>query len=223
MDFLVHQIVKFGIQEGTVALVLMLPLVATFIAFARQVIGIRGFGIYITLILAYSFVAVGLKYGLLIFFVVLGSGTLIRALIKKTRIMYLPRMAIILTGVTLAVFLLLILGSYLKLEGLSQISIFPIVITTLIVERFVAAQIERGQRTAIFMTLETLILAIISYFIFQWQIIQQLVLNYSLILIAILIIFNYFLGRWAGLRVSEYFRFRELIEYLELSSKSKKR
>lgn len=223
MDFLVHQIVKFGIQEGTVALVLMLPLVATFIAFARQVIGIRGFGIYITLILAYSFVAVGLKYGILIFFVVLGSGTLIRALIKKTRIMYLPRMAIILTGVTLAVFLLLILGSYLKLEGLSQISIFPIVITTLIVERFVAAQIERGQRTAIFMTLETLILAIISYFIFQWQIIQQLVLNYSLILIAILIIFNYFLGRWAGLRVSEYFRFRELIEYLELSSKSKKR
>ena len=50
MDFLVEQIVSFGVSEGTIALVLMLPLVATFIAAARQLIGIRGFGIYITLI-----------------------------------------------------------------------------------------------------------------------------------------------------------------------------
>lgn len=222
MDFLVHQVVKFGIQEGTVALLLMLPLVATFIAFARQVIGIRGFGIYITLIVAYTFVVTGLKYGLLIFVIVILAGTLIRTLIKKIRIMYLPRMAIILSGVTLAVFLLFILGSFLKFEGLSAISIFPILVMTLIVERFVAAQIERGPKTAIFMTLETLLMATISYFILEWHFAQQLILNYSLLSIFILILFNYFLGRWTGLRVSEYFRFRELIEYLELSSKKKK-
>jgi hypothetical protein len=222
MDFLVHQIVKLGIQEGTVALILMLPLVATFIAFARQIIGIRGFGIYITLIVAYGFVAAGLKYGILIFLVVVLSGTLIRFLIRKVRIMYLPRMAIIFTGVSFAILVLFLLGGFLGFEGLSSVSIFPILIMTLIVERFVAAQIERGPKTAIFMTGETLLLAIISYFVLSFHYLQQIVLNYSLLSMAILVLINYFLGRWTGLRVSEYFRFRELIEYLELSSKKKK-
>lgn len=222
MDFLVHQVAEFGIQEGTIALLLMLPFVATFIAFARQIIGIRGFGIYITLILAYAFVATGLKYGLLIFFVVISAGTLIRTLIKKIRIMYLPRMAIILSGVTFSIFLLFLAGSFLKFEGLSAISIFPILVMTLIVERFVAAQIERGPKTAIFMTFETLLMATISYFLLEWKLFQQIVLDYSLLSIFILILLNYLLGRWTGLRISEYFRFRELIEYLELSSKKKK-
>ena len=221
MDFLVQQIVNFGIPQTTVALVLMLPIVATFIAFARQVIGIRGFGIYITLIVAFAFVATQLKYGLVIFFVVVLTGTFFRVLIRKIRILYLPRMAIILTGVTLAVFLMFLLGSYLKIEGLQAISIFPILITTLIVERFVAAQIERDAKTAVLMTLETLILAIFSYFIINWAFLQQLLLNFSLISIVLVFLLNYGLGKWTGLRVSEYFRFRELLEYLEMSSKKK--
>lgn len=222
MDFFVQQIVNFGISEATMSLVLMLPIVATFIAFARQVIGIRGFGIYITLIVAFAFVATQLKYGLVVFFVVILAGTFFRLLIKRMRILYLPRMAIILTGVTFAVFLMFFFGSYFKIKGLQAISIFPILIMTLIVERFVAAQIERDVKTAVFMTLETLVLAIISYFIIGWMFLQQTLLNFSLISIALVFLFNYILGRWTGLRISEYFRFRELLEYLETSSKKKK-
>jgi hypothetical protein len=221
MNFLVQQIVNFGVPEITVALVLMLPIVATFIAAARQLIGIRGFGIYITLIVAYAFVATQLKYGLVIFFVVVLTGTFFRLLIRKVRLLYLPRMAIILTGVTFAIFMMFLLGSYLQIEGLYIVSIFPILITTLIVERFVAAQIERGAKTAVFMTLETLVLAIISYFIINWASLQQLLLNIPLISMAIVVMINYILGRWTGLRGSEYFRFRELLEHLELSSKKK--
>lgn len=221
MDFLVQQIVSFGVSEQTIALVLMLPVVATFIAAARQIIGIRGFGIYITLILAYAFVATELKYGILIFFVVILAGTFFRVLMKKIRILYLPRMAMILTGVTFAVFLLFLLGSYFKLEGLYVISIFPILVMTLIVERFVSAQIERGDKAAILMTIETLALAIISYFIINWGFLQQILLSFSLLLIFFIFLFNYILGRWTGLRLSEYFRFRELLEYLESVSKKK--
>jgi hypothetical protein len=221
MDFLVQQIVGFGVSEQTIALVLMLPVVATFIAAARQIIGIRGFGIYITLILAYAFVATELKYGILIFFVVILAGTFFRILMKKIRILYLPRMAMILTGVTFAVFLLFLLGSYFKLEGLYVISIFPILVMTLIVERFVSAQIERGAKAAILMTVETLALAIISYFIINWGLLQQIILSFSLLAIFFIFLLNYILGRWTGLRLSEYFRFRELLEYLESASKKK--
>jgi len=214
MSFLVEQIVNFGVSEGTLALILMLPVVATFIAFARQIIGIRGFGIYITLIIAYAFVATKLKYGIVIFLVVVIAGTLMRRLLQKTKILYLPRMAMVLTFVTLAVFLMFLLGSYLNIEGLQVISIFPILIMTLVVERFVAAQMEKGQRTAIFMTLETLILAIISYYIITWASLQQLLLEWPIVSIFVVLILNFALGHWTGFRLSEYFRFKELMEYL---------
>jgi hypothetical protein len=219
MDFLVQQIVNFGVPESTVALILMLPVVATFITFCRQIIGIRGFGIYITLIVAFALVATGLKYGLIIFFVVVSVGTLLRFLIRKIRILYLPRMAIILTGVTLAVFLMFLLGSYLNTEGLQMISIFPILITTLIVERFVAAQIERGAKAAILLTIETLILAVVSYFIINWAGLQQLILSFPLVAILILFLINFALGKWTGLRITEYFRFQELRDYLKTTHK----
>jgi len=35
----------------------------------------------------------------------------------------------------------------------------------------------------------------------------------------ILFLFNFLLGKWTGLRLTEYFRFKELMEYLEVSKK----
>jgi hypothetical protein len=221
MNFLVQQIINFGVSQNTIALILMLPVVATFIAFARQVIGIRGFGIYITLIVAFAFVATQLKYGFVAFLVVVLAGTFFRILFKRIKILYLPRMAIILTGVSFAVFLMFALGSYLDVKGLQVISIFPILITTLIVERLVAAQIERGPKVAVFMTAETLILAVISFYIINWPSLQGILLQFPFIAFAILIGVNYGLGKWTGLRITEYFRFRELLEYMEISSKKK--
>ena len=219
MSSLIQQIVDFGVSEGTLSLILMLPVVASFIAFCRQIIGIRGFGIYITLIIAFAFVETKLKYGLIIFFIVVLAGTLVRVLIKKVRVLYLPRMAIVLSGVTLAVFLMFLLGSYFDIEGLQFISIFPILIMTLVVERFIAAQIERGQRNAIFMTLETLILAIISYFIIESVWLRQILLGWPICSLCVLFLFNFILGKWTGLRITEHFRLRELKEYLEMSGK----
>ncbi len=53
-----------GVSEEAIILLLMLPIVATIIAFSRQVIGIKGFGIYTPLIISFAFLATGLKYGL---------------------------------------------------------------------------------------------------------------------------------------------------------------
>ena len=219
MSFLVQQIINFGVSEGTLALILMVPVVATFIAFSRQIIGIRGLGIYITLIIAYAFVATKLKYGLVIFLVVVITGSLVRLLLKKARLLYLPKMAIILTSVAFSIFLMFLLGSFLSIEGLQIISIFPILIMILMAERFVAVQIERGQKMAIFLTLETVILAIISYYIINWSWLGQILLKYPLQSFLILFLFNFLLGKWTGLRLTEYFRFKELMEYLEVSKK----
>lgn len=208
-----------GVPQETVVLLLMLPIVATIIAFGRQIIGIKGFGIYTPLIIAFAFLATGLKYGLALFMTILLVGTLMRLLVKRFRLLYLPRMAIVLTTVALAILLLFLEGAYSGRKGLIAASIFAILIMVTLVEKFVAAQIERGAKRAIILTSETLLLSIICYWVASWPWLQNQVITAPLWIILGAIIINVLLGRWTGLRLSEYWRFREVTKRLELPEK----
>jgi len=215
MSYFVQKIIEFGISQETIVQVLMLPVVATFIAFARQVLGVRGFGIYITSLITFGFVATKLKYGLMIFLIVMIGATLWRFILKKIKILYLPRIALVLTGVCLIILFIFFLGKYFKVEGLYTLSIFPILVIILLSEHFITIQFERGLKEAIYLTFETLILAIASYFIVQSKFLANLLLNYPFWSFAFLGVVNFFLGKWTGLRVSEYLRFRKLIAFLK--------
>lgn len=215
MFSITQNIVAQGVPQETVALLLMLPLVATVIAFARQIIGIKGFGIYTPLILSFAFLSTGLKYGLLFFITILSVGTIARFVVKRSRLLYLPRIAIVLSLVALAILTLFGLGAYLNKGGLIASSVFAILIMITLVEKFITAQIERGARKAIILTSETLILSIICYWIASWSWLQSAVFTYPILAFLGAIIINILLGRWTGLRFYEYFRFRELIKHVE--------
>lgn len=208
-----------GVPKELIGLILMLPVVATLIAFSREIIGVKGFGIYTSLIIAYAFVGTGLTNGVIIFALVLASGTLIRLFIKHFRLLYLPRMAIVLTGVAFTIFLMFVAAAFYRQTDFLKISLFPIIIMIPLVEKFIGAQIERGPQTAITLTIETLVLASVSYFIITWGWFTGLVLAWPLALFPIVIVINVLLGKWTGLRLTELIRFRELIKYVELSNK----
>lgn len=210
-----------GVPQETLILLLMLPIVATIIAFSRQIIGIRGFGIYTPLIIAFAFLATGLKYGLVFFITIILVGTLTRLFIRKFRLLYLPRMAIALTAVALAILIIIHLGAYTQKTGLITSSIFAILIMITLVEKFLATQIEKGGKGAIFVTIETLILSIICYFVASWSLLQVFVLEHPFLVIFLAVVINIFLGKWTGLRLSEYFRFRKVIKDIELPKKKR--
>jgi len=202
--------VEQGIPKEMIVLILMLPIIATIIAFIRQVIGLKTLGVYIPSILTISFLATGLKIGLVFFLLILILGTVIRLILKKLRLLYLPRIALLLTIISLATFLLIVFGAYIGLTNLSQMTIFPMLIMIILVERFTDYQIERGTRQAFILTLETLIISILAYFLMISQNVQSFILTYPG-LILVFIIINLLLGRWTGLRLTEYFRFNPLI------------
>lgn len=210
-----------GVPKETVILLLMLPIVATVIAFARQVIGIKGFGIYTPLIITFAFLSTGLKYGLVFFAAILITGSFIRFIVKRFRLLYLPRIAIVLTFVALAIFIVFFAGARAGRNGMINVSIFAILIMITLVEKFVAAQIERGAQRAITLTIETLILSVACYWIASWPILQNIVAIIPFWTILICIIINVFLGKWTGLRLSEYFRFRQVIKNIELPARKK--
>lgn len=208
-----------GVSKEAIILLLMLPIIATIIAFARQVIGIKGFGIYMPLIISFAFIAIGLKYGLAFFIIIILVGTLTRLVVKRFRLLYLPRMAIVLTAVALSILIVFLEGTYSGRSGLTAASIFAIVIMITLVEKFIASQIERGRKEAIILTIETLILSIICYWVAIWPWLRDFILTYPFFVIMGTIIMNILLGKWTGLRISEYARFRKVIKSIEPSEK----
>jgi hypothetical protein len=218
LSYLINFMVNNGVSLNTIYLILILPVIATLIAFARQVIGVKAFGIYAPSLVAVSFLATGLKYGIAIFASVLIIGTLGRLLARKIKLMYLPRMAIVLTLVSLSILAWLAVGAYFNKVGLIAISIYPILIMVIITEKFVAVQIEKGSAIALQLIAETLVLSVACYFLAYWESFRMLILGYPEVILLTFII-NLILGRWAGLRLIELYRFRKVIDNVELAEK----
>ncbi|MFH1509240.1 MAG: 7TM domain-containing protein [bacterium] len=214
MSYTINYLVNKGVSISNLVLILMLPIIATIIAFARQILGIKTFGIYTPSIIALAFIAAGLKYGLTIFLLMLVTATIFRLFIKKFRLTYLPRIAIVLTIVSLTILGAFVLGAYTGRTGFIAVSALPILVMIMMVEKFIAVQAERGLLTAIFLSLETILVSVACYLVVKWEAFETLILGYpELILLTILI--NIFLGKWSGLRLSEYFRFKEVRKYIK--------
>lgn len=213
---LINLIVAQGVPIQTISLLLMLPIIATLVAFFRQVIGIKAFGIYTPSIITFALIAFdpnGIKYGIAIFASIILVGMISRLILKHFRLLYLPRVAITLSIVSLAILGILILGGSLRRTGLASISIFPLLIMITLSEKFVAAQIEKGNRVAFILAIETLIISVVGYYLVSWKALEALLLNYPWIVLLTFII-NFSLGKWTGLRLTEYFRFRKILRHI---------
>lgn len=206
--------VESGVPANTIVLLLLLPIVATIIAATRQVIGIRGFGIFLPAALSVTFVAIGPLLGIGLFIVIVLISTFVRIITRKLKIkmQYLPRMALILWFVSLGILGILFASPLINYAPLADVSIFPVLVLTLLVEDFTRIQLGKSVKTAFRLTFQTLVLSLVAYLFLTLKAFQHLVLlNPEIALISTFVI-NILLGRFIGLRVLEYWRFRKLIK-----------
>jgi hypothetical protein len=209
---LIQYFVEQGVPRDTVIKLLILPVIVTLIAFFRQVIGIKAFGIYTPAIVTFAFLETPqLKYGVVIFLSVILIGMLMRFVLKNLRILYLPRVAITLSIIAFTMLLLLSFGGSMHRTGLASVSIFPILIMITIVEKFVVTQIEKGNRTALILAVETLVISLAGYFLASWSVLINGIVAYPWIILFTIPI-NIFLGKWDGLRLTEYVRFSGILK-----------
>lgn len=206
--------VSAGVPANTIVLLLLLPIVTFVIAFSRNVVGIRGFGIFLPAALSVVFVATGPVVGIGLFLVIVAISTAIRMVLRKLKVklQYLPRMSFILWAVVFGVLGVLFMAPVLNFPSLANVSIFAVLVLILLAEEFNRVQLGKSAKTAANLTFETLVLSLISYGVLILQPMRQFVLlnpEISLILVAV---FDLALGKYTGLRVMEYYRFRKLIK-----------
>lgn len=205
--------INSGVPENTIVLLLLLPIVATVIAGIRQIVGIRGFGIFLPAALSITFVAIGPILGILLFIAIVVISTIVRLITRKLKLklQYLPRMALILWFVSLGILGILFTAPMINYLPLLNVSIFPVLVLTLLVEDFTKIQLGKSFKTAMSLTGQTLVLALISYVFLTYQPFQRFVLLNPEITLSTTFVINIILGKYLGLRFVEYIRFRKLL------------
>ncbi|MFH1971757.1 MAG: 7TM domain-containing protein [Patescibacteria group bacterium] len=214
IKYAIRSSVEAGIPVNMIVLLLLLPMVATVIAAARHLIGLRGFGIFLPAALSVVFVATGPIVGIILFFLIITVSWLVRSILRRLKInlQYLPKAAFLLWAVSLGVLGLMFLSPLYKIPGIENVSIFPVLILALLAEDFTRISLGKSFKTAFTLTTETMLLALLSYFVLTTQWVQSYaLLNPEKLLIGIGIV-DFVLGKYVGLRIMEIWRFKKLIK-----------
>lgn len=203
--------IERGVSSNTIVLLLLLPLVATLASFLHYVVGLSGYGIFMPTMIAVAFLATGFFGGLLLFALILIISLLSNLILKKLKIHFWPARAINLIFISVAVFGLMILTSFVDLIDISKISIFPILFMILLAEEFVRTQLIKSKKEAKNLMVGTIVLAITGAIVMNFDSVQELVLKYPELVILIVLVANLLIGNYSGIRLMEIKRFRGAI------------
>lgn len=207
----IRRAVNVGVSPNTIVLLFLFPLVAGLVAFSRQVIGLSGFGLLTPAILAVAFLSTGGVVGLLLLSFVVLVSMLGKMLMKKIKLPYLPKLAVLIWVISLLVMSLIVFVADIGGESLMSIGIFPIILFILLAEIFIEAQITKSLTVSMGMLTETVILALVAYKILSAPMIQEMVLVNPEVSAIVVLLLDLMIGRYKGLRLLEVWRFRKLI------------
>lgn len=213
LSSLVNAMIGRGVPGQTVILLLALPVIAMILTFLKQVVGITTFGLYTPSIIVLSFLVLGWPLGTMFLIFILIVSHMARELMSRWRLLYVPKMAVILTVVSVSLLILMGVSAYFGVT-FSRETIFILLIMSTLSESFLNLKTEQGWMSAILGVFETIVAALICVFIVQWDLFQSFILAYPELLL-LTVVADVLLGRWTGLRIMEYFRFREVFKHLQ--------
>ncbi len=210
MDNIFQYLINQGLSQQDLIILLAAPVLILIITFSRQIIGLRGFGIFVPLLMIFGLLKLGFASGTYIIVLTTIITSLIRYLLKDIRILYFPRIAFILSLAISSLFLIF-LSAPLFFSFNFKSSILAMLSIVVFAEKLAAVQIEQDLKTSVILTAETLLISLTGFFLISWQFFQEFIMtNYPAVIIISLLL-TLLLGKWSGLRILEYIRFFQII------------
>jgi len=199
-----------GISQNLLKIILMIPFGALVTVIFRNVIGLETFGTFLPALIASAARDTGLLWGSIGFVLVIVLTAIVRRGMDWLQLLHSPKMSILLTVVVMIILATTMISANLGYTQLAHLSLFPIAILAITAERFAIFEAEQGLLKAAKVTVATLVVVAAAYVVMESQFLQSMVLAFPELLL-VLIALNLWLGKWIGMRVSEFFRFRKLI------------
>lgn len=186
--------------------IFLVPIGALVIAFLRQMVGVSTFGTFMPVLIALSFREIGLVNGIGLFVGLVGAGLLLRAYFSKLHLLLVPRLTAVLAIVTLLMALIALIGNAAEFPLGLSISLFPLVILTMTIERMSIMWEEVGAREALIRGAGSIFAAVIAFLIVSNERIEYLAFVFPELLL-IVVGLAVLLGGYNGYKLSEYLRF----------------
>jgi hypothetical protein len=196
-------------MQAAVRVLLLLPLGVLITAFLRNVVGIPSFGTFMPLLVALALRGTGLGTGLALLGGVLLIGILVRMLLERLRLLLVPRLSLILCVVVLSVISMGLLGLRLENRDFYAGILFPIVILTMLIERFSVTAAESNVTEAVRRSLYSTLIAVIIYPVLRSSLAEHLMFGFPELVIVIMGLLV-MMGGYTGYRLTELYRFRSL-------------
>lgn len=212
LRYSIERAVSKGVPANTLVLIMLFPLAVTLVAVSRHLLGIRGTGILTPALLAVAFLATGVWAGVILFVIILAVTMISRSLLSNFRLQYLPRVALLLWFVSAGVLGAMFMAGEFAISNLTSIGIFPILILMLLAETFIDLQSGRSASDARALILQTFLLAIVTSLILGWEMVQRAVILAPEIIFFGLAAIDLFMGKYTGLRLTEYLLFRQVVK-----------
>lgn len=192
-------------------IVLMIPIGGLVIVALRQMIGVPTFGTFMPVLIALSFRETGLLWGVALFGIIVTVGLFLRAYFDKLRLLVVPRLASVLTIVVLLIAALTVIAFKLGINAGLSITLFPMIILTMMIERMALMTEEFGAKETRKTVFGSLFAATLAYFAMHNAVVAHLVFVFPELLLIILAC-TILLGRYNGYKLSEYLRFKKLAQ-----------
>lgn len=196
--------------RSVLSVLLLFPLAALIASIYRNLVGIRTFGTFMPVLLALSLRETGLAAGLALIAGCLTAGVVGRLLLDRLRLLFVPRVCLLVCIVILAITGLSLLGHAWDIRDLASGLLFPIVILAMLIERISVTTLEEGWAASGVLLVGSLGLTAITYPIFQSDWLGHLFLGFPELVLCVMAGLV-LVGGYTGYRISELWRFRSLV------------
>ncbi len=226
-QFLPYNLIENGaVTQTTLIMIIMLPVVATIVGFVRHIIGLKSLGLYAPIILTFAYFQLaisiqstnwldrsiyGFKVGILLTFVVFVTAYITHLITKKIRLHYFPKIALVLTAVAFSFYILVILANLLDKNTFLRSGFLPMILIATVSEQFVLIFIKKKLKDASKLVITTVLTSYMAFLLIIYQPFQLLLIDHPY-LIFLTVLLNLIIGKFTGLRITEYFRFKNILQ-----------
>ncbi len=197
--------------QQTYQIMIMIPVGVLLILILRNVIGIQTLGTFTPVLIAMAFRETRLLSGILLFSLITAMGLSLRSYLEHLKLQMLPRLSVVLTFVVILIAAISLLSHKLGLESGLSVSLFPMVILTMTIERLSVTWEERGGSQAFRIALGTLFSGSLAYLLMNIPPLVYFIFTFPgtlLVMVSLMLA----LGRYRGYRLTELLRFKALVK-----------
>jgi hypothetical protein len=198
-------------KQWIIRLLLLIPLGALVVCIMRNLVGIPTIGTFAPVLIALGIHMVPLKWGILLLVLFLTLGLVMRWLMDSMKLLLVPRLSVILTIVVCGTIVFIILTEAVETQLGAFFGLLPVVILTMAIERCWLLELEDGFVNMIKYLMGTITVMAFIYSVFRIDILVDTLFHMPE-LVCILIALMLLIGRYTGFRLTEYIRFRALVD-----------